>query len=106
LRIGGDPNAVDRTFDGRIDEVAMFNEALTMEQLQGLYNGQVVGTAAELTITQAASGQITITWDQPGTLQSTTEFKGAGTVWNDEVTTGNTFTTTPSGTMKFYRVTR
>jgi hypothetical protein len=105
VRIGGDPLDVARTFDGSIDEVAIFNAALTAEQIQALYSGTTVATGAHLSITQNA-GQITITWDQPGTLQSTTAFTGPTTQWTNETTTGNTFTTATSGAMKFYRVVR
>ena len=105
LRIGGDPLDVARTFDGTIDEVAIFNAALTAQQIQALYSGTTVANGAKLTITQNA-GQITITWDQPGTLESTTAFNGPATQWTTEATNGNTFTTAASGAMKFYRVVR
>ncbi|HEY6228279.1 MAG TPA: LamG-like jellyroll fold domain-containing protein, partial [Verrucomicrobiae bacterium] len=105
LRIGGDPLDVARTFDGTIDEVAIFNTALTAQQIQALYSGTTVANGAKLTITQNA-GQITITWDQPGTLESTTAFNGPATQWTTEATNGNTFTTAASGAMKFYRVVR
>ena len=38
-RIGGDPNNVNRTFNGDVDEVAVFNYALTPAQVLNLYNG-------------------------------------------------------------------
>src|SRR6185436_4357754 len=38
IRIGGDPNNnTVRTFNGMIDEVAIFNYALSASQIQGLY---------------------------------------------------------------------
>lgn len=107
LRIGGDPLDVARTFDGSIDEVTIFNKALTAAEVQALYTGTTASGGAKLTITQNANaGQITITWDQPGTLQSTGALDGAATQWRTETTNGNTFTTTTSERMRFYRVVR
>jgi hypothetical protein len=53
-----------------------------------------------------SNGQITVTWDQAGTLQSTTALAAdpAQTVWTNETTTGNTFTTPTTGTAKYFRV--
>lgn len=105
IRIGGDPNSVNRTFDGRIDEVALFDFAMTRAQIAGLYHGEVAATPAALSIARSGN-QITISWDQPGTLQSTTALQGASTAWTDEATTGNSLTVTPEGAAKFYRVAR
>jgi hypothetical protein len=105
MRIGNDPNNVDRTFDGAIDEVAIFTRALSGAEIQGLFNGTASASPAKLTVS-VANGQITVTWDQPGTLQSTTALaeNPALTSWSNESTTGNTFTTPTSGTAKFFRV--
>jgi hypothetical protein len=104
LRIGGDPLGPDRNFDGAIDEVAIFDRALTPQEIQNLYNGvSTPGQLGPLTIAQN-NGQITINWSGPGQLQSTTAFNGAATAWTNETTTGNTYTTTASGQMKFYRL--
>lgn len=106
IRIGGDPNSNARTFDGRIDEVAIFDRALTAAQLQSLYNGEAVVEGPELQITRGANNQITISWEGPGTLQSTTNLQETNTQWTNETATGSTFTTTAAGTMKFFRVVR
>ena len=50
--------------------------------------------------------QLTITWEGAGTLQSTAALAGNAAQWTDETTTGNTFTTTATGTARFYRVVR
>jgi hypothetical protein len=105
LRIGGDPIDVARTFDGAIDEVAIFGTALSGEQIQALYNGEVSAGPAQLEITRSA-GQITITWTQGGTPQSTSALQGAATVWTNESTTGNSLTVQADGKAKFYRVVR
>ena len=106
IRIGGDPNNVNRTFDGRIDEVAIFDHALTAAQLQSLYTGEAVVGGAQLQVSRTQPDQLTITWDGAGTLQSTDALEGAATEWTDETTTGNSFTTTASGTARFFRVVR
>jgi hypothetical protein len=106
IRIGGDPNSTARTFDGRIDEVAIFDHALSASQLQSLYSGEAVVEGPELEITRGANNQITISWEGSGTLQSTTALAGAATQWTPETTTGSTFTTTATGAAKFYRVVR
>jgi hypothetical protein len=105
IRIGGDPNSAMRTFDGRIDEVAIFDHALTAAQIESLYTGEAV--VGDPTLNLARNGdQITITWDGPGTLQSTTALQGSTTQWTTETTTGSSFTTTATGAAKFFRVAR
>ncbi|HUI06164.1 MAG TPA: LamG-like jellyroll fold domain-containing protein [Verrucomicrobiae bacterium] len=37
LRVGFDPGASNRLFNGRIDEIALYNHALTVAQVQSLY---------------------------------------------------------------------
>jgi hypothetical protein len=104
IRIGGDPNSVDRTFDGRIDEVAIYDRALSLEQVQSIYNGETPQGPAELAISRAANGQVTVSWTGPGRLQSTTALQGAATVWTDEAAAGNSLTVTPAGQARFFRV--
>jgi YD repeat-containing protein len=106
IRIGGDPNNVNRTFDGRIDEVAIFDRALSAAQVQSLYTGEAVDEGAELQVTRGENNQITITWDGAGTLQSTTALQEENTQWTNETTTGNSFTTTASGDARFFRIVR
>jgi hypothetical protein len=104
IRIGGDPNNVNRNFDGRIDEVAIYNRALSAEQIQSVYNGEAPEGPVELTVARAPNGEITISWNAPGTLQSTTALQGAATSWANETTTGMTFTVPADGRAKFFRL--
>ena len=103
--IGADPNHLERTFDGMIDEVAVFNYAFTQTQVQNLYNAVVQPPQPTLTATRNTNGTLAIGWDPPGTgrLESTTTFNGTNTVWNSEGTI-SPVTVTPTGTAKFYRV--
>jgi YD repeat-containing protein len=106
IRIGGDPNSTARTFDGRIDEVAIFDRALSAEQLQNLFAGDPIVERPQMQIARGANNTLTITWDGAGTLQSTTALAGSTTQWTTETTTGNTFTTTATGNARFFRVVR
>jgi hypothetical protein len=104
LRIGNDPQDVNRTFDGTIDEVAIFDASLSGAQIQALYNGTIIPTEGGSLAISQNNGQITITWTGAGVLQSTTAVNGASTVWTDETTTGNSFTISAAGAAKFYRL--
>ncbi len=99
----GDDGGVARVFAGIIDEVAMFNYTLSPQQVQNLYAGIGQQPRPALTITPAAGGKLTISWQGAGTLQSTPVLKASGTVWTDVGTT-NPMTVTPAGTAQFYRV--
>ena len=103
--IGADPNHLERTFDGIIDEVAMFSYAFTQAQVQNLYNAVVQPTQPRLFATRNANGTLAISWDPPGSgrLESTTALNGTNTVWNPEGTI-NPVSVTPTGAAKFYRV--
>src|SRR5690606_9864148 len=103
IRIGGDPGTVDRTFDGSIDEVAIFGRALSLADIQAIYAGEAASAPPELAVTEG-DGQITISWDGPGTLQSTDALEGEATVWTDESTTGNSLTVDTDGSARFYRI--
>lgn len=95
IRIGGDPNADARTFNGRIDEVAFFNYALTPAQIQGLYLAAPVVTLNAV----RSGGNLILTWPQ-GTLLEANVVTGPYTTNNAP----SPFTNTPSGAKKFYRV--
>ena len=96
-RIGGDPHGVERTFTGTIDEVAVFNYALTPEQVLSLYNGQ---SAIRLNV-QRSGPNLILSWSQ-GTLQQANSVTGSWS--NVSGAVPPSFSTTPTGTQKFYRV--
>jgi hypothetical protein len=96
-RIGGDPNNVTRTFNGDVDEVAVFNKALTPAEVSNLYNGVRPGL---LTIHRSATN-LTLGWSA-GVLQEATSLGGPWSPVNGA--TAPSHTVTPSGAQKFYRV--
>jgi hypothetical protein len=93
--LGGDPNnSISRTFNGRIDEVAVFNRALTPAEILDLYNG-----VGPVTLSVQRSGaNIVLSWPQ-GTLLEATSVTG-GWVTNNAT---SPYTNTPTGAQKFYR---
>jgi len=100
----GDDGGAGRVFNGILDEVALFNYTLSPQQVTNLFAGISVQPAPTLTITRAAGGQITISWQGAGTLQSAPALQAGGTVWTNVGTT-NPMTVTPTGKAQFYRVT-
>jgi len=96
-RIGGDPNNVTRTFNGDVDEVAVFNKALTPAQVSNLYHGVTPGL---LTIQRSATN-LTLNWAE-GVLQEATSLGGPWAPVNGA--TAPAHTVTPAGAQKFYRV--
>jgi len=96
-RIGGDPNNIDRTFNGDVDEVAVFNKALTPAQVLNLYNGV---TSGRLTIQRSATN-LTLGWAE-GVLQEATSLTGPWSAVNGAAAPSHTVT--PTGAQKFYRV--
>lgn len=103
IRIGGDPTNVNRNFDGSIDEVAIFNRALSPADIQAIFAGEAASAPPFVTI-EHVNGQIHIHWDQPGTLQATLALEGEWTEWVDVSTEGNTYTTDADGPEMFFRV--
>lgn len=98
-QIGHDNNDgnANRTFNGLIDEVAVFNYSLTPSQLLNLY---AAGAPVPVTLTIAPSGSnVTLTWSQ-GTLLQADEATGP---WTTNSAT-SPYTTAPSAAKKFYRV--
>ena len=96
-RIGGDANNVNRTFNGDIDEGAVFNYALHPTQVFALYNG----VPSRITIERSGTN-LTLRWAK-GQLQ---EANGPGSTgpWTPVSATAPSHTVTPSGAQKFYRV--
>lgn len=90
-------NNANRTFNGLIDEVAVFNYSLTPAQLLSLY---AAGAPVPVALTIAPSGSnITLTWSQ-GTLLQADEVTGP---WTTNTAT-SPYTTSPTGAKKFYKV--
>ena len=96
-RIGGDPNNVTRTFNGDVDEVAVFNKSLTPAEVSNLYNGVTPG---RLTIQRSATN-LTLGWSG-GLLQEATSLTGPWSPVNGA--TAPSHIVTPSGAQKFYRL--
>jgi hypothetical protein len=90
--------ATGRRWTGGIDEVMIFNKALSPAAVNGLFQG--LPTLANLTITRAAGNNLTITWPA-GTLQEATNVTGP---WSPTSgATNGSYTVSPSAGMKFYR---
>jgi hypothetical protein len=107
----GNSSTLDRTFDGVLDDVRVYNYALTSSQVQALYQsgGAVVPTG--LTATPIAYNQINLAWtDVANELGYKVERKkGTGGTWAQIGTTGagiTTYndTTAGTGTNYYYRV--
>lgn len=98
LSIGWDPLNVDRIFHGMMDEVAVYDRALSPNEVQQLFDTAVLAPL-RLNIQRAGSGVI-ITWPR-GTLQSAVMLDGP---WSDLVGTNSPYTVSPAVGQKFYRV--
>jgi hypothetical protein len=97
VRIGGDPNSAARTFNGSIDEVAIFPYAMSASQIQDLYSGTVT-PAVSLSV-QQIGGNVVLTWPQ-GTLLEANEVTGPYTTNN----ASSPYTNAPTAPRKFYQV--
>ena len=86
-------------FAGNIDEVAIYNRALTASQVAVHYVAGKSGTTA-LTIVRAAAGNVTITWPAGTTLQQSTTVKGTYTAVPGSPSSPLTI---PATATKFYR---
>lgn len=92
IRIGCD-DTVGRTFNGKIDEVAVFGRALSTAEIM-----QAAGAPVTLSIAPAGN-QLQITWPY-GTLLEATNLTGP---WTTNVS-ASPYLVTPTGGAKFYRV--
>jgi hypothetical protein len=106
LRIGGDPYGSERVFAGRIDEVALFNRALSADEIQELYILAVDGGPPELRISFQHDGTVTLEWNPPGTLRFTDRLRGAETLWTDHPTSEPKVIAAPTEAARFYRLER
>jgi hypothetical protein len=98
LYIGDDPRLTDGSlvFDGRIDNVAVFNETLSSSQIQSLYNAALGNPGLQI---QAVPGGVQLQWSF-GTLLESPSLMGPWTTNN----ASSPYTVVPSGPQKFYRV--
>lgn len=92
IRIGSD-NSVGTTFNGKIDEVAVFGRTLSTAEIM-----QAAGAAVTLGIVSAGS-QLQVTWPY-GTLLEAASLTGP---WTTNSAT-SPYLVTPTGGAKFYRV--
>jgi len=100
--IGTDPTYANgkQNFNGVIDEVAIFNKALTQDQLQTIYNG-ALGILPPVTLQATRSGNgVQLTWAL-GRLLEAPSVTGPWTTNSGAV---SPYTTTATGPQKFYRV--
>lgn len=81
-------------FSGTIDEVAMYNKALTQQQVQNHFASSV-----RLTVRKSGNDSI-LSWPL-GTLQ---QASGLGSTWTDLPTATSPYTNTITGSAKFFRV--
>lgn len=94
LNIGWRSDSDFHGFSGNIDEVAIYNKALTAQQVQNHYNATV-----RLTITPAGN-QYILSWPL-GSLQSADRATG---LWTDLTGIASPYTNSFTGAGKFYRV--
>lgn len=95
IRIGGDPNSDARTFNGVIDEVAIFNYSMTSSDIQSLY----AGVPAVSLAVQRVGDNVVLTWPR-GTLLEANEVTGPYTTNN----AASPYIIAPTAPRKFYQV--
>jgi len=112
VNIGARPSDVTATsydvqFRGRISHVAIYDFALSTNQIAAHYSsgtnspGVTPPTPGILAIANVGGGQIQLTWDFSGTLQSATNVAGP---YNDEPAAVSPYTVPTTNGLMFYRV--
>ena len=98
--IGADTyDATGRTFNGLIDEVAVFNSALTPAQIQSIFaNGSQLDSV--LVGCQRAGANLNLTWPQ-GTLLQSSNLAGP---WSRASASASPLVVSPTNGVMFYRV--
>jgi len=102
-----DPTATsfDVPFRGKIANVALYNYALTTNQVVAHFaagtNAPVVVTPGVMSINQLNSTQVQLSWNFSGTLQSAPDAAGP---YADEVGAVSPFTVTTTNAQRFYRI--
>jgi hypothetical protein len=100
-RIGYDGGFYDGNFPGRIDEVSVFNYALTPSQVLNLYNSAFAVAPPSVTLNiQKVAGNIVLSWPQ-GSLMEAPDLTGP---WTTNNAATSPFTNAPAAIRKFYRV--
>jgi hypothetical protein len=103
--IGNNPNVPGgaQGFNGAIANMAVFNQALTMSQLETLYNA-ALGVLPPVSLQVTASGnQVQLSWGTLGLLEVATNVTGPWTT-NTLATSPYTVTVGPTNPRQFYRV--
>jgi hypothetical protein len=100
--IGTDPSYADgrQNFNGTIDEVAVFNRALSQAELQAIYNGALASAPPPTIEITRSGGSVQLTWPR-GLLLEASAVNGP---WSTNSTAVSPYTTPASQTQKFYRV--
>jgi hypothetical protein len=104
--IGNNPNNPDgsRGFNGAIANMAVFKQALTMSQLETLYNAALgVLPPVTLQIQSLGSNTVQLNWGNLGLLEQATNLSGPWTA-NTLATSPYTVTVGPTNSQTFYRV--
>jgi hypothetical protein len=92
IRIGGDSQGDGRTFNGRLDEVAVFNQALSYQQ--------IIDLTGNITLNiQPAGANVALSWPV-GTLLEASELSGPWTTNN----AASPYIVSPTAAKRFYRV--
>jgi hypothetical protein len=103
--IGNNPNVAGgaQGFNGAIANMAVFNQALTQDQLQTLYNA-ALGVLPPVSLQVTSSGnQVQLRWGTLGLLEQATNVTGPWTT-NTLATSPYTVTVGPTNPRQFYRV--
>jgi hypothetical protein len=93
-------SSAPRVFNGLLDEVAVFNRALTPAQLQQLYDNGHQLSQVWLGLNESGTNSLNLTWPQ-GTLFQATNLSGP---WSAVTNTVSPFVTTPTNPAAFFRV--
>jgi hypothetical protein len=88
-----------RAFNGVLDEVAVFNDALTSAQIQQLYDNGYQLPLAQVGLQPAGAG-LNLNWAQ-GTLLQSTNLSGP---WSAVTNAASPFVVTPTNAAEFFRV--
>ena len=109
LTVGGAPlNAELRRVTGVLDDVRLYNRALSDTEIQALFAGEGVlagtpiETDAAISISRSSTGEITLEWER-GVLQTT---PAIGEEWTDVEGAQSPHEITPSGTAFFRLIIR
>ena len=96
FRLGGDPAGDDRTLNGRIDEVAIFGSALSVEQIEAL----VEAPLPTLTLERFPEGDMVLNWTG-GTLFQSENLAGP---WTPVPGAASPYFFVPDSSRRFFRV--